>query len=239
MNSLNSVLVSAHQPNLFPWLGFFDKISRADIFVYGDHFENNSRKALWTKRVKIIVSKNEYWLTIPIVRNKEKIFMQIKEMEIQNVHEIAGHHLNTIKNSYKRAPFFSTIFPLIEKFYESKTSFIAERNISFVEDVCKSLEIKTPRIKSSELNCEGKLNDFIVNMVLKVGGNKYLYGGMGASYQDTDKFKNAKIELVPQSFIHPSYPQFNTNIFISGLSIIDPLMNIGFDGVKELLNKFH
>lgn len=235
-HSNEEIIVSIHQPNFFPWLGFFQKIIRSDIFMLLDHVENNPRSSLWTKRVQIISNGRPYWLTIPLIRSKEYNFQPINKMRISEIIK-PEKHLKTIKQNYQNAPFFCDIFFLIENFYLSNNPLISERNIEFIELVCEKLSIKTERIKSSELSPQLSSTDLLIELIKKVKGTKYLYGGLGESYQESDKFAKKHIELIPQNFKHPTYPQLNTKEFIKGLSILDALMNIGFEGVKELLNQ--
>ena len=60
-NDMNLV-IAIHQPNFFPWLGFFDKINRSDIFIILDHVLNNPRDPLWIKRVQIISNGEPFFL---------------------------------------------------------------------------------------------------------------------------------------------------------------------------------
>ena len=36
MNSVDRRLCAIHEPNFFPWLGYFEKMSRSDVFVFLD-----------------------------------------------------------------------------------------------------------------------------------------------------------------------------------------------------------
>ena len=68
-----------------------------------------------------------------------------------------------------------------------------------------------------------------------VGGNVYLCGGGAVGYQKDEVFESSGINLLYQNFLHPAYPQFTSNEFVSGLSVVDALMNLGFEGVQRLL----
>ncbi|HXH19462.1 MAG TPA: WbqC family protein [Chitinophagales bacterium] len=225
--------IAIHQPNFFPWLGYFSKIIRADHFVYLDHVRSNTIQTL-IKRVTIIVASQSQWLTIPLKKGHAD-FPQIKEMEIDNTTPFSQKQLKTIELNYKKAPYFNEVMQLVQNYYASEEKLIAVRNIAFIEAVCAKLHIHTPRIRSSELDCRRTSNEMLIEITKKLGGNRYMCGGGSADYQDDDKFKEANIEVVYQNFEHPIYPQFNAEKFIPGLSIIDALMNIGFKGVKELL----
>ena len=113
---MKNKIASIHQPDFFPWLGLFDKIKRSDVFIILDHVENNPRDPLWTKRVQIICNKKPYWLTIPLEQSKELLFQPIYQMRMSNVFK-PQKHLQTIKQNYKKAPFFNEVYPFIEKFY--------------------------------------------------------------------------------------------------------------------------
>lgn len=232
---VNSKIIAIHQPNFFPWLGYFDKINRADLFVYLDHVENNPRDPLWTKRVKLIVNKKEYWLTVPIVRPKEFVFVPINKMQV-NTDGIWKKHLLTIQQSYGKVPFFDEVFPIVRAFYNDPDRLIANRNIDFIESVCNSLDINTPRIRSSEYKWKKNSTELLIEIVKHFDGDAYMCGCGSGGYQEDEKFDEHGIKLIYQNFQHPTYSHLNSKEFIPGLSIIDALMNLGFSGVKELLN---
>jgi hypothetical protein len=64
-------LCAIHQPNFFPWLGYFDKINRADVFVFLDQVaypKSGSSMGSWCNRVKINIAGVASWISCPVVR---------------------------------------------------------------------------------------------------------------------------------------------------------------------------
>lgn len=227
--------IAIHQPNLFPWLGFFNKIYKADVFVYLNHVENNPRTAIYTKRVKIIVNKQEYWLTCSLKSETGQVFVPINKMVIDNPSRLKDKHLKTIELSYKKAPFFNEVFPIVETFYNYSSDLISERNIDFINTVCLKLNIITEKVTSDSLNITSSSNQLLIDIIKYLGGNCYMPGGGAQGYQEDQLFNENEINLNYQGFKHPIYSQFNSSSFLSGLSIIDALMNLGFVETETLI----
>lgn len=227
--------IAIHQPNLFPWLGYFDKINKADLFIYLDHVENNPRDSGWFKSVKILVNRDEYWLTQPIKR-PESVTQPINEMKVTDERAMRKN-LKTVKFNYSKSPYFKNYFPLVEKYFSSDKRFIAEKNIRFIEEVCEILSIDTPRKKSSAYKWRTHGTEMLINTVKKFGGDAYITGGGSEGYQKDFLFEENNIKLTYQNFSHPPYKQLNSKGFTPGLSILDALFNVGSESVKKLLNK--
>ena len=58
------MIVSVHQPQYLPWLGYFDKIDRADAFVLLDTVQY--KKNEWQNRNRIKTAQGPQWLTVPV-----------------------------------------------------------------------------------------------------------------------------------------------------------------------------
>ena len=64
-----SKIFSCHQPNFFPWLGFFNKIYESDIFVLLDDVQFQKRSSgTWSNRVMLNIGGVPKWFTAPINR---------------------------------------------------------------------------------------------------------------------------------------------------------------------------
>ncbi len=230
-----SKTIAIHQPNFFPWLGFFNKIHSSDVFVYLDHVENNPRTAIYTKRVKILVNKQEHWLTCGLKNEPGKVFVPINKMQIDNPGRLKDKHLKTLELSYKKSLFFTEAFSVVEEFYDHKSDLISERNIHVINLICEKLNINTKKISSGNLNIHSASNQLLIDIIKNVKGTCYLPGGGAGDYQDDELFAQNDITLKFQNFIHPVYEQTNSDSFVKGLSLIDSLMNIGFKETELII----
>jgi len=233
---MDNQVITIHQPDFMPWLGFFNKISNSDIFVVLDHVINRPNDSNWIKRVKFIINKEPAWITIPVVKPKGIEFQKIMEFAIDVENKYMKKALKTVEYNYKNAPFFDEIFPIIEEYFDSKEILICKRNMIFICTIIERLNINTKIIFSSNLNCEEKGTDLLIEIIKKINGNTYIAGGGAEGYQIDELFLTNNIELQYNNFKHPVYKQLNTNNFFPGLSVVDALMNIGFDKVKNLLD---
>ena len=229
--------VGIHQPNLFPWLGFFYKMFLSDVFVYLDSVTNNPKESIYTKRVQILSNKQAFWLTIPLGSNKEETYIPISEMTIRKDMLSAKKMLRLFEHSYSKCEFYEEVIPLVERFFNNEEEKISKRNIDFIEAVCERLEMDTVRKKSSEFDLNSSSNELLMNLTKECGGDIYLSGDGADGYQKPELFEEKGIGLEFMQFSHPEYPQKNTKEFLKGLSILDALMNIGFGGTRALLTK--
>lgn len=228
-------VVAIHQPNFFPWLGYFDKITQSDLFIIMDNVQFPKKGGVWSNRVQLIVNGQAAWVTMPVVRAYHGT-RRISEIQINNTPPWRAKLLKTIQMNYSRAPFFEAVFPWLSELVNNPTDQLVAYNLSAIRSLMKALKLDTSRlILGSSLEVRGKATNLLISMVRAVGGTAYLSGGGAAGYQEDEKFLAAGIELIYQNFQHPVYPQASTAEFVPGLSIVDALMHCGFEATRVLL----
>lgn len=228
--------ICIHQPDFMPWLGFFNKIAICDEFIVLDHVLNNPKDGSWTRRVRIMIGGEPNWITIPLVKPTNEVFIPIKEMRIKlDDKKFIKKIKQSISINYSKAKYFKEIYPIVENYFSDIDDYIALRNIKFINSICERLGIEKKITFSSALNCNGKATELLIEICKKVDAKTYICGGGAIEYQQDEKFAQNQIHLEFQNFNHPQYIQFNSNTFTPGLSIIDALMNCGFEKVKDFL----
>lgn len=234
---MNRKLVAIHQPNFFPWLGYFNKLYRADTFIFMDNVQYpETSRGSWINRVKLIVQGTPKWVTIPIVRSYSG-FKTINEIEIDDSRQWRNKFMGTVRANYSRAPFFKEVILLIEPLVMFETALVAEFNIYAITVISGALGIDVSKlIRGTSLGTSGSATDLLITMTLAVGGSAYLCGGGAAGYQKDSLFAENEVALVYQNFQHPEYRQCGCHDFIPGQSIIDVLMNCGISATKELIS---
>ena len=229
-------LVAAHQPNFLPWLGYFDKIRRADVFVVLDDVQfEKSGAGTWTNRVQIRVAGDPAWITVPVVRAYHGT-RAISEMQIDSGSQWREKLLRTIELNYRRAPYFDAVYPWLASLVRLESDSLLEYNMNAIQATLTRIGLANTRlVASSSLDVRSRATERIIELVQVAGGDSYLAGGGAQGYQVDDRFAEAGLRLVYQDFRHPTYPQQGASQFIPGLSIIDALLNVGFEGTAELL----
>lgn len=215
------MIVTIHQPDFIPWLGFFDRWAKSDLYIILDDVQFLRRG--WHHRDRIKTKNGLAWLTVP-VKTKGKYQEQIKNIEIDNSNNWKRKHLETIRIAYAQSPLFSDIFCLLEKVYAKEKRFLVDLNMELLDLMAGQFEIKAPRRFSSDLDVEGSSTQKLVNLVEKAGGDIYLSGQGARDYIDESLFKEKGIEVMWQEFESPTYPQPHGE-FVPGLSAIDYIFN--------------
>lgn len=228
--------VAIHQPNFLPWIGFFDKIIRADYFVFFDDVLLSKRGGSWTNRVPILSSGQKNWLTVPIDRSFSGQ-KKIKEIKIKNEIIWREKAVKTITHNYSKHPYFDDVFEVINSLIFLNEEYLSKFNIHAIRVILSNLGFEQKKIfLSSDLNQKGSSNELLINITKSLKSDTYMCGGGADSYQDKKIFDQNSIKLIYQKFHHPVYPQHNQKTFIEGLSIIDILMNLGWKKTSLILN---
>lgn len=229
-------IVAIHQPNFFPWLGFFDKINKSDYFIVLDDAQF-PKKSGWTNRVKIIISDNENWITVPVNRNFSGV-KKINEITINENYDWRKKILKIIIQNYSKHPYFYETFQFLEPvILNNDSSYLSSFNIQCLNSINDYLNLPNNKLRfSSQIDCDGSSNQLLINLTKSLNCKNYLCGGGASGYQEDDLFKASGINLIYQNFSHPKYSQYNQEKFVNGLSIIDCLMNIGLEETKKTLN---
>lgn len=229
------MLVAIHQPNFLPWLGYFDKLARADIFVLLDNVPLPKTGAGYTNRVEIAASGRRHWLTVPTARAADAR-QSIDRARIVETGPWRRKLMTTIEQGYARAPAFAEIMPVVRRIFEHPGDRLAEFNIHAIRLIAGLVGLDASRLRrASELESCGTATERLISLVRAVGGTAYLCGGGAGGYQEDEKFAAAGLRLRYQAFAHPVYPQ-GSAAFMPGLSIVDTLMNCGAAGTARLLS---
>ena len=220
------------QPTFLPWLGYFNLISSVDLFVVLDSVQFESRS--WQQRNKILINGISKWITIPVTLPLG-IATRINQVEINREHFSAEKFKSTIFHAYGKNHGYSyiesEIFPLIT----DAEKFLSDMNLRIIEKITQDLKISTKFLKSSELQAVGSKADLILNICKEVKSKVYISPIGSQTYlDDFQGFEQNAIELEYQDYQHPVYSQGKRE-FISHLSIIDAIANIGLGPVTNLI----
>jgi hypothetical protein len=225
------VIVAIHQPTFFPWLGYFDKIAKSDVFVMLDSVQAQKTGGSWLNRVKLAINGEARWVTAPIDRTYQGV-KRVDEIEFTAA-PWREQVLKTLVSAYGRAHHYRETIQLIEPLVSNPESNLSRFNQLAITTLARTLKLDPGKIVlSSSLSLGSASNDLLVDITRAVGGQTYLCGGGASEYFDETPFAAAGIAVRYQNFAHPQYSQPSASAMITGLSVIDALMHCGSDVVS-------
>lgn len=214
------------QPTYMPWLGYFEQVARADVFVFLDSVQFVRRN--WDSRNRLKGKDGRcMWLTVPVMAHRRSAPMSAIRISPDQP-QWRKKHLRSIQVHLGAAPYFEPNFPYIGDWINGDHEHLADLNIAGIKLFARLLGLAPRFMRSSELNAQGDRTALLVNICKQVGADRY-YSSFGAKvYMEKEEhlFAEAGIDLAYQTWEHPTYRQLGDD-FVSHLSVVDALMNIG------------
>jgi hypothetical protein len=235
------MIVAAHQPHYLPWLGYLDKLAKADLFVVMDDLQYEAQNFQNRQRLKLDAGAS--WLTVPVYRGAQAD--RICDKRIVNLGSARQHWQRrtwiTLEMHYGRAPAFARHADELREIYTRRWDSLLELDLRMLDFARTAFGIATPIVRSSTLELVGHKTDRLVDLCRKVGARAYLTGRGGSTgYLDVERMGRAGIGVIWQHFVHPVYPQrYPGRGFVSHLGFLDLLLNCGAASRDVLFERSH
>ncbi|WP_419786691.1 WbqC family protein [Pseudodesulfovibrio sp.] len=219
------MIVAIQQPEHLPWLGFFDKMRRCDLYVLLDNVQ--FKKRYFENRNKILTANGPQWVTVPVI-SKGRYTQPINQVMIDNTVNWRRKYLGSVQAAYGRTPYFPELFPRLEAVINKEFSRLADLNIALIEMVRDFTGIDTPMRLASDILPDTDVHgsDLILALSRASGADHYISGPDGRNYLDLGSFLDANIKVSYHDYNHPAYEQTHGE-FSSHMSAVDALFNVG------------
>jgi hypothetical protein len=214
------------QPAYLPWAGYFNLIAESDIFVFYDNAQY--QKSGWGNRNRLMVEEKVQWISVPV---NHSLRFSFRETKTANRSAWPRKHYNLIAQSYAKHPFSDDLKPILEFLQKTEAATLADLNIEMTRMIAKHLGTEADFKFAHKIPISGERTERLVHICDYLKCDEYLspQGSMEYLMQDGD-FDKSQVRLSFQDYVPKPYPQKNSpSEFISHLSIVDVIANLGWD----------
>jgi hypothetical protein len=222
------------QPTDFPWAGYFNLIDQVDVFVFLDDVQYE--KGSWQNRNRVLVNGQPQWLTVPAQR--EFLGQAINQVRIDERRNWREKHFRLLSQAYARHPHAREMLQLAEPVRDEGLAVLADLNIGLTSALARAMGSATKLLRSSELGVGGQRTDRLIAICEKLGSAEYVSPPGSAGYLAEDGFTTkTSIRLSFNEFQPSPYPQLPDGNFVSHLSLLDVIANIGTAGAADYVRQ--
>lgn len=220
------MIVAIHQPHYLPWLGYLHRMAQVDLFIVLDHVQFERRD--YQNRSRIRLNGEERWLTVPVLQRSQKERIVDKLVDNSDPRPWGPVHFSTLRHAYREAPHFDDYAGALRGILEARWERLSDLNRATLDFMRDAFDIRTPLVRSSELDVEGSKAELILALCRAVGAARLLAGfGGSRRYLDEAEFARQGVRIERHQFTHPEYPQCGPQPFVAGLAALDLLLNCG------------
>ena len=232
---MKKIVFSGHQPNFLPYMGLFYKIFKSDIFVIDDDVQYTTAGCLHSSGYRTKHNSN-------IIRSGDrvsKIQVPVKGYTFLNINQVMIDHddkkwkermLKSVRFAYSKHPYFYLGYGLLSNALDQDYEFLWELNTKLIKDIAKGFSFKTKIVLAStefDSNLSGNARN--IDQCVRLGANVYYSGIGGKAYNDEMAYADKGIKLVYTDYKPVRYNQYHRKDFIENLSVLDYIMNCGFE----------
>ena len=223
------------QPYIFPYIGYYQLIGAVDKFVIYDDVNFISKG--WINRNNLLVGNKSHLFTIPLREASQNRLIR----DIRLIDEEGWKHklLKTVEQSYKKAPFFPSVFPMIGSVLFSGVAHIGELASISLRTVSDYLGLRTEFVASSAVydNSHLKAQQRILDICRIEKADHYINPVGGMEIYSRELFADAGIRL---NFLRSKADRYRQadGVFVPNLSMIDVLMFNEKETIGRMLQSY-
>jgi len=230
-----NVKLAIMQPYFFPYVGHFDLIFQADIWVVFDTPQFIQQG--WISRNRILHPAGG-WRYVIVPRAKHPHKTPINKVRIADDDQWRSRIIGQLQHYRKRAPFFRRVHDLVSGCLYAGDEYLSRLNVRTLERASEYLGIPFQYLVFSQMELSrdtiGDSTDRALRLAEELGANEYINPASGAHLFDPAKFNAAGVKLTiqtPVDFVYqcPGY-EFEPN-----LSIVDVMMWNSAETIRNYL----
>lgn len=221
------------QPYFMPYIGYFQLMKAVDKYVVYD--DVNYIKGGWANRNHILINGEKEMFTVTLQKaSQNKLFNEIV------IGDDFKKLMKTLQMNYSKAINFDQTMVLMERIISFPNKQLAVFIANSFREILSYLSVETEILMSSEIPKDNSLRgkDKIIQICEILGADTYYNAVGGKNLYDQEEFREHGITLNFVDSLPQVYSQLHTREFVSGLSMIDVLMNNTKDKVNSLLESY-
>lgn len=216
------------QPYFLPYIGYFQLIAAVDVFVLYDNIEYTKKGFI--NRNYILKNGKSVVITLPLASDSD--YLDVCERRLANNFSRVKM-LNQFNEAYRRAPYFSEAFFLLEDIILYESSNLFQFLWHSIAKICTYFGIATEIRISSKIAIDHALKnqDKVLAICEAVSAKTYVNSMGGMALYSTKLFQNKGLDLKFLRSKPFEYTQLGAN-FVPLLSIVDVLMFNSRENIK-------
>ncbi|MDF9617281.1 WbqC family protein [Pseudomonas entomophila] len=220
------------QPYLFPYAGYFNLVAQVDKFVFYD--DVNFIKGGWINRNRLLLSGDVRYFTVPLSGASPNL--KINQVKVQPKAAWERKLLESIRQSYAKAPHFAACFDLIKDVLDGDAESIAALARRSIIKSAERLGYDVAFVETSAIygNAELSAADRVIDICVKEQASQYVNLPGGKDLYSHDAFARRGVALHFSRPALAAYAQFRAP-FEAGLSIVDMMMFNDFETCAALI----
>lgn len=219
------------QPYFLPYIGYFQLIAAADIFIVYDNIKYTKKG--WINRNRMLQNGQDVMFSLPLKKDSDTLDVLQRELATDFDRDKL---LNQFKGAYRKAPYFNQTFPLLEQIVRHEEQNLFRYLHHSIVKTCEHLSITTEIRISSDIDIDHSLTsqDKVLALCVTTGASIYVNAIGGMDLYSKGAFREKGIEL---KFIKSKpfeYAQFGAE-FVPWLSIVDVMMFNPLDTIQKCI----
>jgi hypothetical protein len=228
------MILGLMQPYFLPYIGYWQLLTAVDTFVLYDNIQYTKRG--WINRNRFLQNGRAALFTLPL--KHDSTLLDVADRSIADDFD-RSHLLNRLEASYRRAPFFNAVFPLLASIIHTPDSNLFNYIHHSIRVIAAFLEIKTPIIVSSSVAIDPSIRgqNKVIAFCQALGAQTYINAVGGQGLYSSAHFGSLGVTLRFLKTRPIRYQQY-THEFVDNLSVLDVMMFNSRDSVRNLLYEY-